>query len=405
MIVPSKPSKDKKVQLPQSNPTFPYLLMCYFDSDESDINIRNNINNDIGYTIRVFSSDSIAFIKDTSKEDHEKQMKDDWESKDEGRALRASKSRKRFIISEKISRKMPIDEEEKKIIDEVRERRSSSVIDHKTEEEGNAPKRKGKRMPTIKKGKGDIKKKEKEATKETEEDYGKNKKVFEYLLRNKSISMTNIFSSPLPAVSNSKSQYILNYIRYAHKDRTIINNVHHRIISDDEYRERKRANILRMFEESEKRFHKVETNNDNQSELNESLKSMTRSLSMARLTQKEKNSPLFEKRNSIMNELKKKEEIVKKMIDTMKDNTMKNFDFAFMASTYKEGVTYVGEKNVTVRQFFKFCSMKKEEQIKNEMKKLSPKDKTYIVKLLEDINYNKWEISEDIISKLKAMVK
>ena len=177
------------------------------------------------------------------------------------------------------------------------------------------------------------------------------------------------------------------------------------IISDDEYRERKRANILRMFEESEKRFHKVETNNDNQSELNESLKSMTRSLSMARLTQKEKNSPLFEKRNSIMNELKKKEEIVKKMIDTMKDNTMKNFDFAFMASTYKEGVTYVGEKNVTVRQFFKFCSMKKEEQIKNEMKKLSPKDKTYIVKLLEDINYNKWDISEDIISKLKAMVK
>ena len=405
LIVPSKPSKDKKVQLPQSNPTFPYLLMCYFDSDESDINIRNNINNDIGYTIRVFSSDSIAFIKDTSKEDHEKQMKDDWESKDEGRALRASKSRKRFIISEKISRKMPIDEEEKKIIDEVRERRSSSVIDHKTEEEGNAPKRKGKRMPTIKKGKGDIKKKEKEATKETEEDYGKNKKVFEYLLRNKSISMTNIFSSPLPAVSNSKSQYILNYIRYAHKDRTIINNVNHMIISDDEYRERKRANILRMFEESEKRFHKVETNNDNQSELNESLKSMTRSLSMARLTQKEKNSPLFEKRNSIMNELKKKEEIVKKMIDTMKDNTMKNFDFAFMASTYKEGVTYVGEKNVTVRQFFKFCSMKKEEQIKNEMKKLSPKDKTYIVKLLEDINYNKWEISEDIISKLKAMVK
>ena len=68
-------------------------------------------------------------------------------------------------------------------------------------------------------------------------------------------------------------------------------------------------------------------------------------------------------------------------------------------------VTIVWIREIKLAKIIFLCLILKFEEIFPKNRKLSPKDKTYIVKLLEDINYNKWEISEDIISKLKAMVK
>lgn len=411
---------DHSNSMSTSKENYPYLLICHFDDSEINLisDIVNNTQNDIGYTIRVFSSDNIGFIADTSKEDHEKRMKDDWENKDEGRALRASKSRKKFLIYEKVIRggDSSISMEERKILDEERERRLANQIDHKEEDDANKGgkgTRRKNRMPTIKKpplGKN-LKDKDKDKDKSTssEVDYGKNKAIFNYLLGNKSLSMKNIFESPLPKFEKSKSQYILNYVKYTHKDRTVMNksnNSIRAILADEAYRENMRQTILKKYEESEKIYkNKNDRIENSKTELQDNLKTMGRSLSMVRLTKKGKSEDLIEARNSIKNELQKKEEIQKKMVEIIKDNTMKNFDFTYLGSVYKEGFQMLGDKNIMVRQFFKFCSNKKEEALKNELKKLSPKDKNYIVKLLEDISYNKWEISEDVISKLKALIK
>ena len=57
-----------------------------------------NIPNDLGFVIRIYSSNSIAFIKDRTKEEHEKKLKEKWEENDEGRGELAVKSRKKYLV-------------------------------------------------------------------------------------------------------------------------------------------------------------------------------------------------------------------------------------------------------------------------------------------------------------------
>jgi hypothetical protein len=54
--------------------------------------------NKISWTIRVFSSDNLCFMPDLSKEENEKQIKNNWEEKEPGRASLAKISRKRYIL-------------------------------------------------------------------------------------------------------------------------------------------------------------------------------------------------------------------------------------------------------------------------------------------------------------------
>jgi hypothetical protein len=77
--VKKKPKKEQTDTTDNKNisgsSTFPYLLLCYFDLTEVDKDIADDVDHDIGYTIRVFPSNSIAFVKDTSKEDHLEPLK------------------------------------------------------------------------------------------------------------------------------------------------------------------------------------------------------------------------------------------------------------------------------------------------------------------------------------------
>ena len=58
-----------------------------------------------------------------------------------------------------------------------------------------------------------------------------------------------------------------------------------------------------------------------------------------------------------------------------------------------------------MEKLFNLISTKKEDMIKNDLKKFSAKDKNTIVKLLEDIEFNQWNISQDTKSKLKELIK
>ena len=79
----------------------PYLLICYLDDC---FDIKNSIAiNKLDWNIKVFPSDKLCFIKDMSKEDQEKLLKNDWEEQEPGRAEKAKISRKRFML-EKIKK-------------------------------------------------------------------------------------------------------------------------------------------------------------------------------------------------------------------------------------------------------------------------------------------------------------
>ena len=46
----------------------------------------------------MYSSETLAIIKDTDKEDKEKALKVSWESNEPGRAEKAKKSRYKFLL-------------------------------------------------------------------------------------------------------------------------------------------------------------------------------------------------------------------------------------------------------------------------------------------------------------------
>jgi hypothetical protein len=55
----------------------------------------------ITWVIKCYTSDTIAIIKDTDKEDKEKALKHSWETAEPGRAEKAAKSRLKFIAQQK----------------------------------------------------------------------------------------------------------------------------------------------------------------------------------------------------------------------------------------------------------------------------------------------------------------
>ena len=68
------------------------------------------------------TSETIALIKDTDKEDREKALKSSWETAEPGRAEKAAKSRAKFLVQQKQARGEPLTHEETEILNEKRER-------------------------------------------------------------------------------------------------------------------------------------------------------------------------------------------------------------------------------------------------------------------------------------------
>jgi len=99
-----QPDPKSKVPIQNQNlpQNIPYQLICRLDLSEAPSWIlKPDTSNDIGWVIRVCSSDTLGFLKDTSKEDFEKALKDSWETAEPGRAEKAKKSRRKYLLQVK----------------------------------------------------------------------------------------------------------------------------------------------------------------------------------------------------------------------------------------------------------------------------------------------------------------
>jgi len=90
LIVPENKKGPKNQHVIPETIYYPYLLICYINSPT-----YLNINN-LSWTIKIFSSDNLCFIADSSKEENERLMKNGWEEQEPGRANLAKISRKRY---------------------------------------------------------------------------------------------------------------------------------------------------------------------------------------------------------------------------------------------------------------------------------------------------------------------
>ena len=432
---------------------FPYVLLCYVDVQKlSDLNIPN----DFGYTIRVYSSNSIAFIKDKTKEEHEKLLKEKWEENDEGRGKRALKSRKKFLVFAKTLKKEKLNENELKILNEERQRRSANEIDHIIDEN------EGKNINRIKKIKNNtikqIDNNKDKLRSSVITNRNKNNPIIDedeslttnnYLARNimnhlnkraRPLSMENIFKQKRTASAGTKSQYIKKFLDYSNKDRTIYKRLQKMpllnkypirnknvIISDEKYRERVKSSIMTKFEESENELKK---NNEHfikvTHDLPEGIHNYNRNLNKQRRAQSINKDSLLNRRKKLQGLIQKrldlKREILfyndenKKILDNIVTNkkelnTKKGdlLNYEELIKIYKEGVILLGNNDNDLNIFFNLINNIKEEEIKFEYERLknsNDKNKDNIInKMIEDIENNKWKINTELIEKLKKEIE
>jgi hypothetical protein len=80
------------------------------------------MSSDITWHLKLYSSETLAVVKDTDKEDREKALKASWETSEPGRAEKAKRSRMKFLYQQMLARGEPLTEEQKAIALEPRER-------------------------------------------------------------------------------------------------------------------------------------------------------------------------------------------------------------------------------------------------------------------------------------------
>lgn len=78
-------------------------MQATFDLNEwPECKTENEGTQEVTWYMKVFSSETLAIIKDTDKEDREKALKASWETNEPGRAEKAKRARAKFLLQEKL---------------------------------------------------------------------------------------------------------------------------------------------------------------------------------------------------------------------------------------------------------------------------------------------------------------
>ena len=390
LIIPeNKKGGNKQQQPPQSEPQFyPYLLICYID-DSFDFNNSLSSKNKLIWTIRVFSSDNLCFIPDLSKEENEKLLKNGWEEKEPGRAALAKVSRKRYILEKIRIKGGELNNEDLLLLNNQRARKNTKPKEESQEQL--------QKQFKAKKTNNRIQINSKKV-----EDKEKKEETKEIILN---------FNKALPRDIHHQSSYIKNYLKYAYKDRTrqinTIEDQYLKVINNEKIQTEKSKNISESLElynkiiktEMNSTFYKTQPPKDEMFSTFYKLDISTRSNETDRLRE------LMKSRDSLKNQFQDKINAKNNVSDILKNYIINGYDYTYMLQIYKETVDILGKDYDDEIKLFKLLSSKKEEEIKNQLKKFTAKDKNNITKLIEEIEFNQLIISEDIMAKLREFIK
>jgi hypothetical protein len=214
ILIPNVIFEGEPVSLPDTKKSIlstqnsnPYTIRCYLYAED----FSESLPKEIGWNIRVFSSDTLGFVKDSKKEDEEKALVESWEQGDPGRAEKAKKSRIKFLAQIKKQNGETLAKEEEEILTEPRERRKSM------ESGGATMIRNDEKNPTKK-----IMSKKTIVENRDTSNRGKSIKVMgevkENILQKPLINL----DKPLPKPEKHTSSYIKNFLNYSNQSRTIV---------------------------------------------------------------------------------------------------------------------------------------------------------------------------------------
>ena len=412
-----KPDKKNTIDLstpiPPSN--LPYSLICTIDTSEAPRQyMEPDFLKNIGWSIRVFSTDTLGFCQDTSKEDKEKEIIASWEEKEPGRAELAKKSRRRFLLEKKLENGKQLNEEEKSFLKEERIRKTFNKENEEEIDDKNKGKKKNEKIDKSKK-----KGKEPEKT-----EIDKDKENFANL------NLQINYNKKTSNVINHSSLYIKNFLSYAYDNRMLTFNNNYeqeeKELNNEILTTEKEEKINAEYLESEKQnTEKMNLETKKREEFKKNNRKMLDKMMNQRKKEVEECKSFYQTRTSLAMNIQNKISVEKKcshILESLLQNDhneedTKNKkkkpgegcpDLEEAIHVYNEAIN-IGLKSNVVEKLFDEISVKKEEAYKSELNKLNdPKNKNkdlkgFANKILDEIQNHKWKISKAFIEELNKM--
>lgn len=134
-----------------------YYLQARFELRDWEACIQNTEETkNIIWIAKVFTSEPLAFVRDTQKEDYERNIRKGWEDKEPGRSEKAKKSRQKYLLLLKKEQGVALTEQENELLNESRlskKQREEEAAAKQTNIKGKSPMKQDKKPPAKVPGK------------------------------------------------------------------------------------------------------------------------------------------------------------------------------------------------------------------------------------------------------------
>ena len=398
LILESKNINPKDIKDPNASNNLileAYSIKCVIDKEQTPSWLlnANEYKGDVYWKISVFATDALTFVKNTIKEDKEKEVMESWEIAEPGRKAKAEKSRKKYFVKIKYNNGEVLSKEEEEIIsDKINLTRNERIESNSNMLVTNIPPR-----INTKNNKIDDKK--------TVENYV-----------NTSNSNKDIFYRKLPKIKNYRSLFMKNFYIYSNQNRVVKKNKNNiqgnlpyinQFCKSQEQRENELNDIEKNYNEY---YSEMKKNNEKEEEIKGTYSSIIQEMNEKLIEARTRMSTvgnektrvnlkrIIDKNNSMIKKLNE----IKNFNEEIKINKEVNDDMIF--EWYKNYKAYQNEElNLKCKEILKESKILLEEDISKEAERVSKKDskvKPEIIKKYKDI------INEGILEiKLNDEVK
>ena len=371
-----------------------YSIKCVLDKEQTPSWMLNpnEYKNDVYWKISVFATDALTFVKNTIKEDKEKEVMESWEIAEPGRKIKAEKSRKKYFINIKYNNGEVLSKEEEELLfgqSNINNNLNNININIKRNEkiESNSNMLVTNIPPRLN-------------TNNNYNNKSEDKKGSENLI-NISYSNRDIFYKKLPKIKNYRSLFMKNFYLYSNQSRVVKkmkNNTKGKLPYINQYCKSKeqRENELNDIENNYNIYYsEMKKNNEKEEEIKGTYSSIIQEMNEKLMEVRIRMSTLENERTGInlKKVIEKNNLMIKKLNEILnyneeiKNNKEVTDDVLF--DCYKNYKIYQEEElNLKCKNILKESKTLLEEKFLKEIERVSNKDskvKPEIIKKYKDI--------------------
>ena len=394
----------------------PFNLILKIDLSECPNELKGEYEDpefEYFWFVRIFATENVAFMKDTSKEEAEAALKEGWEAKQPGRAERAKLSRKKYLLHVKKQRGELLSAEEENLLNELRNRVYITNLNPQAEQKKVNPEiAKKNANVNVANNASAVSQSNKTNKPNTNNNNNNNDPLADEKGFNQAQLLKQSFYARMnktptfPKPENHCSLYLKNFLSYVYRDRTIEfnNKAQKRYLDESKVEELSKTVDEKLLEYNLKRNKEELEFNEKKSKMAEETNQIHKKHFMQRRQFSSKLSEIFEAREKISSDNKAQNEREKILQEVLAGD----YELEKCCQIYKEVCLGNGDYQKVKRlcvQVFQFISEKKEEVYKSEIKKFNVKDKAALLRCLEDFKINNWNVSEETVKKMNELVK